>query len=220
MESPLIAPEFIYVGLGLFLGGIVFTLLAVKLMLKRRMLMAGLNGTLGFSLLSIATVSSLILLNLHTYYQLTSEIELAQIEIGTPSSSGVPVKLRVDDVERVFMINAAEWQLDARFLKWKPWAYLLGSEPLVRLETLSGRKTSPSPGVSEAHYRLLNENPMSDWGAKISHWTGMVDTYYGSSVYMPAVEGSVYSVSASVSGLLARAENNIAKQAMSRWTVQ
>lgn len=209
------------VGLGLFLFGIIFSLLAVIMLLKRRMFLAALNGSAGFSLLAMATVLALILLNLHTYHRLSREIQLARVEIEPRTSEGIPIKLRLDDAERVFYIDAAEWQLDARFLKWKPWAYLLGSEPLVRLEALSGRHHADSQGLGSDSHQILPENPtLSDLGSKISHWTGMVDTYYGSSVYMPAVEGSIYSVSASVSGLVARAENTIAKQAVSRWMMQ
>ena len=209
------------IGLGLFLSGIILTLLAVLMLLKRRMLLASLNGTAGFSMLAMGTILVLIIFNLHTYQRLTREIQLARVEVETRTQEGVPIKILLGEDERVFYIDTHEWQLDARFLKWKSWAYLLGSEPLVRLETLSGRQTNATAGTRLASYKLSTENPiLADLGSRISDWTGMVDTYYGSSVYMPAVEGSVYSVSASVSGLVARAENNVAKQAVSRWMFQ
>jgi hypothetical protein len=208
-------------GLGLFLSGIILTLISVIMLLKRRMLLAALNGTAGFSLLSLAVILALVLLNIHTYQRLTSEIELAHVEIGARTPEGLPIKLQIDEDERVFYIQAPEWQLDARFLKWKPWAYLLGSEPMVRLETLSGRQPGMRGGKGPESYPLLPDKPsLGDIGSMITHWTGMVDTYYGSSVYMPAVEGSDYRVTASVSGLVARAENPVAKQAVSRWMLQ
>jgi hypothetical protein len=208
-------------GLGLFLSGVVLTLLSVTMLLKRRKLLATLNGTAGFSLLFVGAILALILFNVHTYHRLTREIKLAQIEIGVRTLAGIPVRISMNEHERVFFIEAAEWQLDARFLKWKPWAYLVGSEPMVRLETLSGRQPDKTDGKRSGSYRLLSESPLLiDMASKITHWAGMLDTYYGSSVYMPAVEGSVYSVSASVSGLVARAENSVAKQAVSRWMLQ
>jgi hypothetical protein len=192
------------------------------MMLKRRTLMASVNGMAGFSLLSAGTILVLILFNAHTYNRLTSETELVKVEIGSRSQQGISIKLKSSEGEQLFFIDAAEWQLDARFLKWKAWAYLLGSEPLVRLETLSGRLSSVVSGAERLDsHKLLQNNPLlSDFGSKISNWLGMVDSYYGSSIYMPAVEGSVYTVSATVSGLIARAENNTAKEAVYRWMMQ
>jgi hypothetical protein len=208
-------------GLGLFLTGIILTLMAVIMLLKRRMLLAALNGTAGFSLLSLGMILALVLFNIHTYHRLTREIQLAQVEIGAKTSAGIPVRIQFNGGERLFFIDAAEWQLDARFLKWKPWAYLVGSEPMVRLETLSGRQPGTTEGKRPESHPLSPESPLlSDMAARITHWTGMVDSYYGSSVYMPAVEGSVYNVSASISGLVARAENIVAKQAVSQWMLQ
>jgi hypothetical protein len=205
-------------GLGLFLSGIVLTLLAVRLLSKRRMALAAVQGTAGLSLLSMGAILTLIFFNLHTYQSLTREIQVAQIEIGDRIPEGIPVKLQNRQGERVFLIQAPEWQLDARFLKWQPWAYLIGSEPMVRLETLSGRLSGMAGEKNAARFPLSSTNPLlGDMASKVTDWSGMVDTYYGSSVYMPAVEGAVYSVSASVSGLLARAENRVAKQAVSRW---
>ena len=210
------------VGLGLFLSGVIFTLLAVILLLKRRILLAALHGTAGLSLLLSGTILALILLNVHTYIQLTSEMELAEVQIGARKPEGIPIKIQSRENEQLFFIDAAEWQLDARFLKWKSWAYLLGSESLVRLETLSGRHSSAATDTGRIdRYQLVQNSAFTrDLGSKFSGWLGMVDTYYGSSVYMPAVEGAVYSVSATVSGLVARAENKTAKQAVSQWMLQ
>jgi hypothetical protein len=163
----------------------------------------------------------LILFNVHTYHRLTREIQVARVEVQARTPEGVPIKLQIGDNERVFYIDAQEWQLDARFLKWKSWAYLIGSEPMVRLETLSGRYPDTTSLKRFGSYKLVSENSiLTELGSRISDWAGMVDTYYGSSVYMPAVQGSIYSVSASVSGLVARAENKVAKQAVSQWMLQ
>ena len=214
--------DLMLIGIGLFLSGIILLLLAVVMLLRRRMLMAGLNGSAGFSLLSLGTILVLILLNAHTYHQLTREIQLAKVEIGSRTSDGLAVKIHSDQIDQIHYIQAKEWQLDARFLKWKSWAYLFGSEPLVRLETLSGRYSPATSGDGRMdRHQLEYSNPvLNELGSRFTDWLGMVDTYYGSSVYMPAVEGAVYSVSATISGLVARAENTTAKQAVSRWMVQ
>lgn len=205
------------IAIGLFLSGVVFTAIAVRMLFKRRILIASVNGTAGFSLLSVSITLTLILLNIHTYHQLTAENKLAVIEIGVLTDYGLPLRIHTDKIKKTYYINAEEWQLDARFLKWKSWAYLLGAEPVVRLESLSERRPLRNKTVPEK-YNLLGEHALlTDWGSTLSDWFGMVDTYYGSAVYMPAVQGSTYTVSATISGLIVRADNKQAHEAVTGW---
>ena len=206
--------------ISLFFAGVVFSLFGVRLLLKRRILVAGVNGTAGISLISVSVILALILLNIHTYHQLTSEIKLARVEIDASAQAGTIVRVYTDGDRQEFNLNGQEWQLDARFLKWKSWAYLLGSEPVVRLESLTERKPLDQSKPTRS-YNLVNQNKLlSEAGSAISDWLGIVDTYFGSAVYMPAVEGSVYTVSATISGLIARAENQTARDAVKQWMKQ
>jgi len=206
------------IAIALFLSGAALTAFAVRMLIKRRILVASLNGTAGFSLLTVSVTLVLIILNIHTYHRLTSENVLAVIEIGAMTDQGLPVSIDTGKMQKTYYINAQEWELDARFLKWKSWAYLLGAEPVVRLESLSERQplgVNPVPH----RYNLLGEYALlSDMGSTLSEWFGMVDTYYGSAVYMPAVAGSSYTVSATISGLIARADNKPARQAVVEWS--
>lgn len=200
-----------------FLSGVLFTAFAVWMLIKRRLLVASVNGTAGISLLSTSMMLALVFLNLHTYIQLTSEQKLAKIQIGIKTDAGIPITIQTDNHQQIFYINSEEWQLDARFLKWKSWAYLLGSEPVVRLESLAERRPFLKDIVPVRH-NLVNQYPiLTDLGSSLSEWLGIVDTYYGSAVYMPAIEGSTYTVSATISGLIARAENNEAQNAVQEW---
>ena len=204
----------------LFLSGVVFTVLAVWLLFKRRILIAGLNGAAGFSFLSVAVILALIFLNIHTYVQLTSEIELARVEVGTSTAKGIPIEIQSNDFHEIYYIKARQWQLDARFLKWKSWAYLLGTDPVVRLERLTAHQPFQSEGMVQS-YQFSSAYPkLAEYGSFLSEWLGLVDTYYGSAVYMPAVEGSAYKVSATISGLIARADNQVAREAVQEWMTQ
>ena len=48
-------------------------------------------------------------------------------------------------------------------------------------------------------------------------WIPWVDAFYGSATYMPMVHGASYSVFVSLTGLLARPNNDIALKAASEW---
>jgi hypothetical protein len=208
-----------WLSLGLFLAGAVFTSVCFWMLFKRRLLMAGVNGLAGFSLLSVSIILILILVNIHTYQKLTSETEIAQVEIGPRSESGITIKLISGNQEQEYLLNGQMWQLDARFLKWKSWAYLLGSEPLIKLERLTSRMEWHDQSTP-LRYDLSQQGFFNNLGSKLIDWVGMIDTYYGSSVYMPSEEGAVYTVSASVSGLVVRAGNPQARMAQEKWMDQ
>jgi hypothetical protein len=52
---------------------------------------------------------------------------------------------------------------------------------------------------------------------KYKRWVPWVDALYGSATYMPMVDGASYTVSFSLTGLLARPSNDIARKAVSQW---
>ena len=201
----------------IFVAGALFAAFSIRLLLKRRLVLAGVHGVAGLSLVSVSSVLFLLFLNVYTYTRLTGEIELARIIIDDTDSAGTLVTLLQPDKQYRFHIKEGEWQLDARFLKWKPWASLLGKDPVVRLERLSGREVKPTGMSATVHEFSDQESIIRRIGSALSDWIGVVDTYYGSSVYMPVEEGAIYVVSASISGLVARPANIQAKQAVNRW---
>ena len=189
----------------------------LTLVKRRRLLLSGVNGFLGFSLTTVGSFATLLLLNVQTYQQLTREITLAEIVIGKSSASGTPVQLITQQASRSFSINAPEWRLDARFIKWKPWMSLLGKTPVVRLESIAGRTSDL--GVPIRRYEVATDNKwLDDFVSEISRHMGLIDSVYGSSVYMPVKVGARYEVTATVSGLLARPINSTARQAVLEWS--
>jgi hypothetical protein len=122
------------------------------------------------------------------------------------------VELRTGDFcsPQHFEIKGDEWRLDARFLKWKPLANLIGFDAMYRLDRLSGRYSDIDVANSAPHvaYQVgkkpvvdLTDHLREDW----KHWSP-VDTSFGSSVYEiidPAYEYTVYRTQ---SALLVRKE--------------
>jgi len=205
----------------LILAGVLLTSYAfLALFRRRRFLSAGINGLLGFSLVMGGGFFSLLLLNIQTYQQLTRESKLAEITIGQRSVDGVQIHLVSRQHDDVYLIDSAEWRLDARFLKWKPWMSLLGKDPLVRLESLEERsRGGHQPDRPPKRYDLVNENSWMDtFISEMSQHMGLIDSVFGSSVYMPVHNGARYQITASLSGLVARPLNQQAKQAVIEWS--
>ncbi|MEW8388370.1 MAG: hypothetical protein AB2660_12665 [Candidatus Thiodiazotropha sp.] len=206
------------ISLTLLIVGILLTGLAIRqLVVKRKILAASVNGLLGVVVLLVASFVSMLFLSVQSYVQLTREQLLAEVEINAADSEMNELVLTIDGERRSYPISADEWRVDARFIKWKPWVALLGKEPVVRLESLSGREAGAGSRLIQVH-NLHDDFAIVDRiVANLTDRFGMVDTMYGSSVYMPVERGARYRVSANHAGLIARPVNQEGRQAIIQW---
>jgi hypothetical protein len=129
------------------------------------------------------------------------------------------VRIPSGDIQ-VFTLNGDEWQLDARVLKWRGWANVLGLDAQYRLERLSGRyRDIEQERNAPRSVYALSDNPGIDlWTWTIDHptWLPFVDAVYGSATYLPMADGARYRVNMSQSGLLARPMNGHAQGAVAQ----
>lgn len=146
--------------------------------------------------------------NLLTYTRLAKEQPVAEIRFTRLDNGRYLALLKMGEEERRFVLNGDQWELDARVIKWKPWANVLGLDASYRLERLAGRfsDTRKANLVAPKAYELAPPSLVDVWAIaqKNSHWLPFFDAAYGSSVYLPLQDGLVYRVSMSQSGLLAR----------------
>lgn len=205
--------------LSLFAAGLLFIGLGLRSLFRRRLLRGGLNGLFGVCLALSGGLLALLMMNVQTYRQLTREIVLAEVSIGQATPDGVPLNLKTENSEQSYLVHSPEWRLDARFLKWKPWVSILGKDPLVRLERLEERGPGASSLRALQGYDLVrDERWLDDLLSQASRHAGLIDSLYGSSVYMPVRPGARYQVLASVSGLLARPVNTGGREAVIEWS--
>lgn len=205
----------IIIGLALILRGV------SRLKIRR-----GLSGSLYWSSGLGMALSGLFLLavtaNLYTYQRLTSETDVANIEITQVAAKSFDIKVSEPGKQSVRVrLNGDEWQLDARFLRWKSWATILGKEPMFRLERLSGRYTDidQEREANRTVYALNSNLGLDLWkyGRNYAQWMPFIDAYFGSSVYVPLAPEARYQVAATHSGLIVRAQNIPAKEVLGEW---
>ena len=164
-------------------------------------------------LLLVAVIAGLFTMNVYTFNRLTDEALIARLRFSQDAEKEYQVELRSGDfcLPDFYTIYGDEWRVDARFLKWKPWANLLGMDAMYRLERLGGRYHDVQTENTGKHLvHDISRQPVIDL-LKYSgrSWAGWmpVDTLFGSSVYEkidPAVEYLVYR---SQSGLLVRKQS-------------
>jgi hypothetical protein len=201
--------------------GIILFILGIQRLWRRKVLPGCLEGLVGLLLLAVAALMAAISINLFTYDRLTHESTIAEVsfhEIG-PQHFEAVVKLKNKDA--ILDLRGDEWQMDARVLKWRGIAILIGFDTLYRLDRLSGRYRDITQERTEKRtvYSLSEEEGLDLWtiARRYARWIPWVDALYGSATYMPMVGGASYTVSVSSTGLLARPSNEIARKAVSEW---
>jgi hypothetical protein len=165
----------------------------------------------GFGL-ALAVFVLLLASNLYTYHRLTSEAPIAELRFRQLAPFEFEATLAWGDFcsERKFVLYGDQWRLDAQFLKWRPWANLLGLDALYRIERLGGRYADTGLENSQAHLaHALHAADGPDLPALLARHDSVispVDTLYGSSVYAAMDPGQLYRVYRGQSGLLVRQE--------------
>jgi hypothetical protein len=203
--------------------GLLLLALACQRLLRARFLSAGGSAFAGVILLSAAAIAFLVSTNLHTYARLTHEEPVAEIvfEARAPQRFAATLTQVPSGEMQTFVLTGDEWQLDARVLKWRGWANLLGLDAQYRLERVSGRyRDIEQERHDERTVYPLSENPGIDlWtlSSQYPRWLPFVDAVYGSATYLPMADGARYQVSITQSGLIARPLNQAATSAASNW---
>jgi hypothetical protein len=203
--------------------GLLLLILACQRLLRARFIAAGGSALVGTLLLSAAALLFLVSLNLHTYARLTHERPIAEIvfEQRGPQTFNATLSQVPSGEIQMFVLQGDEWQLDARVLKWKGWANVLGLDAQYRLERVSGRyRNIEQERHGERTVYPLAENPGLDlWQMTLDNPTRLpfVDAVYGNAAYMPMTDGARYEVSITQTGLIARPSNTAAQQAAGSW---
>jgi hypothetical protein len=202
--------------------GLILAILGFRRLWARGFVVGTLEGLTGLLLLALAALAAAVGLNLRTYDRLTHEIPVATVSfqaLGEQRFSAVLVQAAGRTL--VFDTYGDEWQLDARILKWRGFATVLGVDTIYRLDRFAGRyRDAAQERTRPRSVHSLSNEPGLDvwaWTRAYPRWLPWVDAVYGSATYMPMVAGATYRVTASPTGLLARPVNEAARQAVRHW---
>lgn len=209
-----------FIVLGLL--GLTLFILGIRRIWHWKMLSGGIQGISGALLISLALLVASLATNLHTYQRLTHESQVATLrfeQLGPQHFRAILA--RPEAVAEIYELNGDEWQLDARALKWKGFATVLGFDSGFQLERLSGRYHNvqqESVAPRSVHVLYTGEG-IDIWSLaqRYPRWLPWVDAVYGSATYMPMAHGARYQVSMSQSGLVARPTNPVAQKAVEEW---
>ena len=211
---------------GLIVVALIF--LSVRKVRQRKFLQTFFYGFQSLLFLFLFVSLLLVFSNLNTYRRLTFERDVAEIQIKKQARQQYQVLLGYlgpDEKYRgqdSFLLSGDEWQLDAKILKWKGWANVLGLDSYYQLSRISGRYrlVEQANSLPQSSYQLGDsETGLSLWDLKRLLQSNMsfLDAYFGQSVFLPMYDKATFRVSISQSGLVARAANEAAKQSLEQW---
>ncbi len=148
----------------------------------------------------------------YIYDRFNQETPVARLSFVKTGDFNYMAQLQQGDFcgNRQFKVLGDQFQLDAGFVKWKGLAVLLGFEPRYRLDRLSGRYSSLNAQNSlETISHDLAPDVLFDFFDETTpqgNQGWLIDTRYGSSVYLTIDPSLQYQVFATEDGLIARSQ--------------
>lgn len=202
--------------------GLMFLLAAARGLRRRKPVPCALHGLSSLVFFLAAAAVALLGLNLLTYDRLTHEQLAFRVRFAQAAEEQYNATLTYPSGDvRGYVLRGDEWQVDARVLKWRGLANVLGFDTAYRLERISGRYRDIDRERTAARtvYALRAPERIDLW-TLLRTWHDYVpwaDALYGSATYLPMADGAAYEVSVSSTGLLARALNEPARAAVGAW---
>lgn len=174
-------------------------------------------------LIAASAAGALFAAALRGYARLTYEQPVAELEFAArgPQQYQATLTRLPGGEQQTFLLAGDEWQLDARVLKWRGWANLLGLDARYRLERVSGRyrEIEQERHAPRSVFGLGESSPLDLWALAEAYprWLPFVDAVYGSATYLPMAAGARYQVALTQSGLVGRPLNDAARASASRF---
>ena len=202
--------------------GLLFLVASVRRLRRRRVMGGMAHGATALILFLLAAVAVLIGSNLKTYQRLSYEQPAGELQLSRSGERQFDAVLSYPSGERAnFELRGDEWQVDARVLKWRAFANLIGFDTAYRLERIGGRysKIEDERALPRTVYELNTAGRVDPWELihRYHSWVPWMDALYGSATYLPMSDGALYEIKVSQSGLVARPLNQAAREAVSSW---
>ena len=192
--------------------GLVCLLLALQAFHRRRVLGGFTTMLAGLVLVLAAAIVVLVSAGIKGYQALTREQLAATVYVTPLGNQQFQARVERPGVrDTLFAIAGDELYMDARIIKWKPFANLLGMHTAYRLDRVAGRYQDIQDETTKVRTLYSLAGPMKPWDvfalrARYAFLAPLVDARYGSATFVPVRERSVLRVMVTTSGLMVRQE--------------
>jgi hypothetical protein len=203
-SSPLFLAALVFGALGAIL-----VLAAVVSLVRLRLLGATVRLLTGFLLLAIGSLAATASIGMIGYHALTHEDVAARVAVKPTGPQRFHATVRfADGRETSYELAGDEIYMDARILKWHPYANVIGLHTAYELDRVAGRyrdindeRTAP-----RTVHALGRDKPVDLYALRRRHTflAPLVDAEYGSGTFVPVTQPAVFEVRVSTTGLLIR----------------
>ncbi len=177
---------------------------------RRRRLASGGAALLGALVLLLAgALCATVAAGLQGYRALTHEALAATVHTRPLGPQRFEARFVFPDGrEARYELAGDQVAVEARILKWHPWANLLGLHTAYELDRVSGRYAALADEQTRPRtvHALGRERPVDlfAWRQRLAWLAPLVDAEYGSGTFTRADAGATYEVRVSTTGLLVR----------------
>jgi hypothetical protein len=184
-------------------------LLAAARAARGRPVLAAAGGLGAAALLALAALCAALAASVHGYRALTREEVAAVVEIEPVVRQRFVARVTLADGRpRRFELAGDELYVDARVLKWTPWANLLGLHTSYALDRIAGRYADleDERRAPRTVHSLADGARLDLFALRREHefLAPLVDASYGSATFASADRPAALEVRVSTTGLLVR----------------
>jgi hypothetical protein len=189
--------------------GLLSILAALRALWSARLLGFTVRTLTGLLLLAAGALAGAIALGIQGFQALTHEELIARISVKPVGEQRFEARIVYPDArEQTFQLAGDEIYVDARILKWKGQANLLGLHTLWELDRVAGRYRSIDQEKSDMRtVHSLGETQTVDLFAlrkRFAVLAPLFDAEYGSATFVPAAQAAELELFVSTTGLLLR----------------
>ena len=192
-------------------GGLsLYFLFGLGSQLKKKKPLGAAKKTVGLSLFSLITVStSFLLVGVQGYQAFTNETLVAKITIVPLATQKFRAIVEFESGEKQqFVLQGDEIMFEAKVLKWKPWANVLGLENAYRMDRIRGRfKDIEEEKNRESTIFPLTKSldlDLSEWRQDYQQLSYLLDVEHGSASYVSVQDVRYFDLMMTTNGLLLR----------------
>lgn len=187
----------------LLLGG------AVGAFRRRRAVTGSVETLSGLLFISVAASLVLVAMGMRAYQAFTDEQTAATMFVERLGDRNYAVRMEYPDGSSdTYALQGDEVYVDARIIKWHPFANFLGIRTAYQLDRISGRYAAFQDEISQPRtlHELTEDGAVDLFGLvrRLPALSPFVDAEYGSAAFVPVRDGGVYQLRVSNSGLLIR----------------
>src|SRR5262252_3177981 len=172
LSSDLLASPLSIAALVLGVAGALLVLGGVAALLRLKPLRFALRTLAGLLLLSLAGLSGAVFLGVQGYRALTREDLAARVSVRPTGPQSFAATVRYPDGRQsAFVLAGDEIYVDARILKWKPIANVLGLHTAYELDRVAGRyrDTAQERSAPRTVYALGADKPVDLFDLRRRH---------------------------------------------------